>query len=220
MNEEIKIEESKDRERATLALEVPVEPINIPLRVIVLQHPQEPDKVLGTAALLVRCLKNSRLKVGLSWRNLKAAAGEESAIPSQWGVLYMGSKGQDYSQEVNFCDPKGRPQSGHQALKGIILIDGTWSQAKALWWRNSWLTKVRRVVLQPKQTSLYGKLRKEPRKEAVSTIEAAALTLRDLGYPVPSELLNKKFAEMLDLYKERKKPAQHPAVNSNPVAKP
>jgi DTW domain-containing protein YfiP len=48
-------------------------------------------------------------------------------------------------------------------LEGLVVLDGTWSQAKALWWRNAWLLKLRRAVLVPKhwQKSLYKELRRE-----------------------------------------------------------
>ncbi len=65
------------------------------------------------------------------------------------------------------------------SLDGVIVLDGTWSKAKTLWWRNPWLAKLNRLTLQPKQPSIYGRLRAEPRREFVSTLEsvAAALTL-------------------------------------------
>ena len=59
-------------------------------------------------------------------------------------------------------------------LEGIILLDGSWSQAKTLWWRNAWLLKSWRIVLNPPRPSRYGRLRKEPRRESVATIEATA----------------------------------------------
>ena len=62
-------------------------------------------------------------------------------------------------------------------IEGIVLLDGTWSQAKALWWRNAWMLKCQRVILGPAQPSRYGKLRKEPRGDGLSTIEAAAMLL-------------------------------------------
>ena len=63
------------------------------------------------------------------------------------------------------------------ALDGVILLDGSWSQAKALWWRNAWLLKTRRLVLNPGGPSRYGRLRKEPRPDSVSTLEAAAFAM-------------------------------------------
>ena len=59
------------------------------------------------------------------------------------------------------------------------MLDGTWSKAKTLWWRNPWLNKLNRMTLAPTKPSIYGRLRAEPRREFVSTLEsvAAALTL-------------------------------------------
>jgi DTW domain-containing protein YfiP len=201
-----KIERSRERERASLAQEVPVEPYQNSLKVIVLQHPQEPDKELGSAALLVRALDQAELKVGLSWRSLRAAVGE-GALPSEWVVLYLGAKGKDFPAEVNFASTKGEPLPAPAGIKGMIVLDGTWSQAKALWWRNSWLTKLKRVVLRPKQPSLYGRLRREPRAEALSTIESVALALGRLepnGQDVKAHL-EQAFSRMLEEYRARRK---------------
>jgi DTW domain-containing protein len=59
-----------------------------------------------------------------------------------------------------------------------VLLDGTWSQAKTLWWRNPWLLKLHRLVLNPPEPARFGQLRREPRREALSTLETAALVLR------------------------------------------
>jgi DTW domain-containing protein YfiP len=42
---------------------------------------------------------------------------------------------------------------------------------------------VQRLVLHPKEPSIYGKLRKEPRREAVSTLESVADALVFNGEP-------------------------------------
>jgi DTW domain-containing protein YfiP len=206
-----RIASSQDRARATLALEIPVEAKANRVRVIVLQHPQEPDKELGSAALLVRALENSELKVGLSWRNLRAATGDEAAIPSEWAVLYLGAKGAVFPQAVNFATPKGVPSDPPAKLKGILVLDGTWTQAKALWWRNSWLTKLKRIVLVPPKPSHYGNLRKEPRKEAVSTIESVALALGKLDNADLQPHLERAFQEMLGEFRRRRKEKTNPA---------
>ena len=66
-------------------------------------------------------------------------------------------------------------------LAGLVVLDGTWSQAKTLWWRNPWLLKLTRIALRPQEPSMYGRLRSEPRAECVSTLEAVADTLVGLG---------------------------------------
>ena len=84
-----------------------------------------------------------------------------------------------------------------------MLLDGSWAQAKALWWRNPWLLKLRRIVLQPHRPSRYGALRREPRREALSTLEAAALTLAELaGDPAIETTLLERFETLLQCHRE------------------
>jgi DTW domain-containing protein len=158
-----------------------IDPISTGLHVLLLQHPQEPDKSLGSAWIAHRTLSNSTFRIGLSWPNLGKALGVP-AVPKEWGILYLGSA--KVPPGLHFVDPKGklRPNSETMPpLKGIVLLDGTWSQAKSLWWRNAWLLKLRRMVLTPRQPSLYGRLRREPRRESVSTLEATGQALVALG---------------------------------------
>ena len=83
-------------------------------------------------------------------------------------------------------------------LKGVIGLDGTWSQAKALWWRNPWLLKCRRLVLNPPFASHYGRLRREPRRESLSTLEAVGFALATLeGRPEILERLLAAFDALL-----------------------
>ncbi len=165
-----------------------VEPLNNRVFVLILRHPQEQDRVLGTARLTALQLKNSKIKTGLSWGNLTKIINRP-ADPKRWGVLYLGTtKGAQPSSKrvLSVITKKGDPAPDQnerlENLEGIILLDGNWSQAKALWWRNPWLLKCQRIVLQPPRPSLYGNLRKEPRRESVSTIEAAAFTLAELEH--------------------------------------
>jgi DTW domain-containing protein YfiP len=88
-------------------------------------------------------------------------------------------------------------------IEGIILLDGTWSQAKALWWRNAWMLKCRRIVLAPERPSRYGRLRREPRRDGLSTIEAAAMLLARLeGKPEIEAALSASFERLLVRYRE------------------
>jgi DTW domain-containing protein YfiP len=151
--------------------------------VLILQHPQEQDHALGTAGLLAATLAQARLAIGLSWRNLGHALGEP-AEARDWGVLYLGSAHATGLGPLVAVDRKGEALPGQEAalsgLRGLVVLDGNWAQAKALWWRNAWLTKLRRFVIVPEGPSLYGGLRKEARPDAVSTLEAVALALSAL----------------------------------------
>ncbi len=143
-------------------------------RVLILQHPQEQDALLGSAQILVASLPKAKLVVGLSWPNLAAALGEPEIDPRRWGVLFP-------DKEIEGDQVKSRRGEAIDAgaLDGIVVLDGTWSKAKTLWWRNPWLSKMNRINLKPAKPSIYGRLRAEPKKDFVSTLEsvAAALTL-------------------------------------------
>lgn len=143
-------------------------------RVLILQHPQERDALLGSAQILEASLPKAQIVVGLSWRNLAGALGEESVDARRWAVLFP-----DRESLGDRAETRGGTPLDPASLTGIVVLDGTWSKAKTLWWRNPWLNKLNRLSLQPQKPSIYGRLRAEPRREFVSTLEsvAAALTL-------------------------------------------
>lgn len=156
-------------------------------RVLVLQHPQEARSPIGSAPLLVASLPNATLRAGLSWASLGAALGDDKADPARWGVLWRGSPPRPLSEQEEHTPALVLDRQGHRlqptTLQGIVVLDGTWSQGKTLWWRNPWLLKLSRVMLWPDQPSIYGKLRKEPRREALSTLESVAEALVLTGEP-------------------------------------
>jgi DTW domain-containing protein len=145
-------------------------------RVLILQHPQEQDALLGSAQLLAASLPKTQVVVGLSWRNLGHALGEPEIDPRKWAVLFPDRESTD-AQVTTRAGALAEPS----ALEGIIALDGTWSKAKTLWWRNPWLNKLKRVNIKPLQPSIYGRLRAEPRRDYVSTLESVAATLTLCG---------------------------------------
>lgn len=156
-----------------------VRPAKVKTEVVVLQHPQEPGMDIGTAAIVASVFPQALVKTGLSWPNLKKIVGAE-VDNQRWGVLYLGSVHVETlprDRAIVAVDKKGVALDAQDqvlsALRGIVLLDGTWSQAKTLWWRNAWLLKLRRLVLNPRQSSLYDQIRKEPRGGCLSTLESA-----------------------------------------------
>ena len=187
-----------------------ITPIESRTSLLILQHPQEQDRALGTARLTALHFKNAVLKIGLSWPSLSKALGRPVADPSRWAVLYLGSakvSDLDTDAEIVAIDRKGQLEDNQRAIlkgiEGIVLLDGTWSQAKALWWRNPWMLKCQRVILGPSRASAYGQLRREPRRDGLSTIEAAAMLLAGLEKrPEIAAALNASFERMLARYRE------------------
>jgi len=170
---------------------VPGAPVDNRLFVLVLQHPQECRETLATAAATVAALRRAKLVAGLSWPNLSRVLGRRTD-PKRWGVLYLGSarpaalgQGREIpGREIILLGRDGKalpdPDAILRGLEGIVLIDGSWKEAKTLWWRNPWLLKLHRLVVNPPRPARLGRLRREPRREALSTLEAAALVLRHL----------------------------------------
>jgi DTW domain-containing protein len=185
-----------------------IERIDNKVSLLILQHPQEQDRELGTARLTALHFKDALLKIGLSWPSLSKILGR-TTDPQRWAVLYLGSvkaasvlPGRDVvvvSKNGNAVD---RQDAALREIEGVILLDGTWSQAKALWWRNAWMLKCKRVVLGPERPSRYGTLRREPRADGLSTIEAAAMLLARLEHKGEIETaLNASFERLLARYR-------------------
>jgi DTW domain-containing protein YfiP len=128
-------------------------------RVVILQHPRERDMPIGTARMAQLCLPQASLHVGMRWDNhpgLRQAIGDSARPPI---LLYPGPGARDILQE---------PPPGPVTL---IVVDGTWSQAKTLVRDNPVLQTMPRYAFATPEPSKY-RIRREPREEYVSTIEA------------------------------------------------
>ena len=179
------------------------------IELLILQHPQEQDRMLGTARLTALHFKRATLKIGLSWPSLSKILGR-GVDPQRWAILYLGSLNARElapNVEVVAVGRKGEVEPDQRgilrAIEGVILLDGSWSQAKALWWRNPWMLKCQRVILGPKRPSAYGELRREPRKDGLSTLEAAAMLIGRLEKrPDIEATLQAAFGQMLTRFRE------------------
>jgi DTW domain-containing protein YfiP len=184
-----------------------VVPIENRIFVLILQHPQEQDRELGTARLTALHFANATLRIGLSWPSLGLILGR-TVDPHRFAVLYLGSAKAARlagDRDVVALDRKGEPEKDQTLLRdieGVVLLDGSWSQAKALWWRNPWMLKCRRVILRPRRPSRYGKLRRAPRRDGLSTIEAAAMLVSSLeARPEIEASLTTSFERLIARYR-------------------
>src|SRR5207302_6047544 len=86
---------------------------------LILQHPQEQDRALGTARLTALHFKNAVLKIGLSWPSLSKALGRPVADPSRWAVLYLGSakaSNLETDRDVVAINRKGEIEDNQRAI--------------------------------------------------------------------------------------------------------
>lgn len=171
------------------------------LRVLILQHPREQDLELSSTPLVLASLPRAVRAVGLSWRSLAEALGEDVDV-TRWAVLFPLDEGKapqahDEERTCVVVDRRGAP-SNPRKLQGVVILDGSWSQGKTLWWRNPWLLKLPRMSLFPREPSIYGSLRAEPRRQFVSTLESVAQALVEVGEdPAVSVELRKLFRTMV-----------------------
>jgi len=162
------------------------------------------------ARLAAQHFRGAVVKIGLSWPSLSKALGRPVESPARWAILYLGSASAEAlhaERKVIALTRKGELAENQRAIldriEGVIVLDGTWSQAKALWWRNPWMLKCQRVILGPKHPSRYGQLRREPRRDGLSTIEAAGMLISGLERrPEIARVLNASFERMLARFRE------------------
>jgi DTW domain-containing protein YfiP len=132
-------------------------------RILLLQHPRERRVAIGTARMAQLALPSSRLRVGLDFTD----------DPEVQAVL-----ARPESAYVLFPGPGAVPVETLQREGGVTLVvlDGTWWQARKLLKLNPAIAALPRVAFVPRQPSAYV-IRREPAAYCVSTIEALAHVL-------------------------------------------
>jgi DTW domain-containing protein YfiP len=157
-------------------------------RVLLLQHPRERHVPIGTARLAHLCLPGSELHVGVDFdddRSVRAAlAGTDAERPAY--LLFPGPRAIDLAE----VQPKG-PIT-------LVVVDGTWWQARKLLKRNATLAALPQIRFSPHRPSNY-RIRKEPADHCVATVEALAQVLGALeGAPERFAALLRPFEAMID----------------------
>ena len=155
-------------------------------RIVILQHPREQGMPFGTARMAHLCLPRSSLHVGVAWDGsdvLREACSDPERPPV---LLYPGPDARDILQEPP------------QAPVTLIVVDGTWSHARTIVRDNPELAGLPRFAFDAPEPSNY-RIRKEPRLEYVSTIEALMHVLGAIeGDPERFRALLQPFEAMVD----------------------
>ena len=154
--------------------------------VLILQHPKERRVAIGTAAMASRCLRGSSVVVG-THVDADPAVRRVLADPVRAPVLLW--PGAD-ALDLATAPPRG-PIS-------LLVVDGTWSTAKKLLRLNPAIAALPRYAIAPTSPSEY-RIRREPRAECLSTIEALATALGVLeGDPEAYRAMLDPFRAMVD----------------------
>jgi DTW domain-containing protein len=156
-------------------------------RVVLLQHPRERHVPIGTARLAHLCLPNSALHVGVDFDDdgqVRAALAGDDGRPAY--LLFPGPTAIDLAV--------ARPEGPIT----LVVVDGTWWQARKLLKRNTALRALPQIRFTPAAPSNY-RIRREPADHCVATVEALSLVLGALeGDPARFAALLRPFEQMID----------------------
>ena len=153
-------------------------------RVVILQHPRERYVAIGTGRMTALCLQDASLHLGVDFEH-DAAVRAALSDPERPAALLWPGEGA--------IDVATAPPTGPITL---VVVDGTWAQAKKVVRRNPFLATLPRYAFAPPAPSAY-RIRREPRADYVSTIEAVAHVLTVLEGPGFEPMLA-PFAAMVD----------------------
>jgi DTW domain-containing protein YfiP len=152
-------------------------------QVVILQHPRERNVAIGTARMAHLSLPGSRLVEGLSFDDHPVL---QDIFDDDTALLYPGEEARPLDDWL-----QRRP-------KRLVVVDGTWSQAKKLLKLNPRLASLSRLSFSPSQPGNY-RIRKEPTDQHLSTIEATAAVLGVLeGAPERFAAMLVPFTRMVD----------------------
>ena len=132
----------------------------------VLQHPRERLHPIGTARLANLGLNKVRVEV--AWNAGVVEHARPAWLPEGTALLYPAPNARD------LCDLAPDEQPRH-----LLVLDGTWHTAGTLYRDKTWLKQLPHVRFSPSAPSRY-RLRLEPERDYVSTIEAIVEALRVL----------------------------------------
>ncbi|MEZ8094561.1 DTW domain-containing protein [Photobacterium swingsii] len=151
-----------------------IQAIDAKTQLCILQHPSEVNRAIGTARILSLSLANSAVFVGEDFSEheaLNALLGDPAR--ETWLV---------YPSEESTAITALAQQQGSQANKKpltLVLLDGTWKKAYKMWQLSTNLHTLPTVNLDNVSCGNY-RIRKSPKEEGVSTVEAGYLALTAL----------------------------------------
>ncbi|XP_026110452.1 DTW domain-containing protein 2 [Carassius auratus] len=162
---------------------LPACPLDVSTCLYIVQHPAEESRVLRTVPLLAACLPPGKCRVFIGRRFSEERYPELAAVckDAHTLLLYPGDGAEDLEDLSTDLTTTAH---------SVILIDGTWSQAKDMFLRNALLQLPRQVQLRSAPSSHYV-IRTQPTNMCVSTLEcaAAALSIMEKNHSIQEVLL-------------------------------
>lgn len=138
-----------------------LEPVETATRIVFLQHPREARVAIGTARIAHIGLARSELHRGIDFAHHRRVA--EFVARSGTALLFPG-------------EGAVAPGSLVRPPETLLVIDGTWPQARQIMALNPALRALPRIGFVPRQPGNY-RIRREPAAHCVATVEAVVEVL-------------------------------------------
>jgi DTW domain-containing protein YfiP len=118
---------------------LPETPITINGKIIILQHPDEEKRNLKTGPMLFHGMTSGQCLIfyGKKFPSPKHQGLKEMLMEPHTYVLYPGPQSKSITT-VSHSHPKGEPYN-------LVLIDGTWQQAKSMYFHSPFLHSLPQV---------------------------------------------------------------------------
>jgi len=153
----------------------------------ILQHPSEVKRAIGTARILTLSLPNARLWIGEDFTDHDELNALLRDPLREIYLVYPGENSKPISRLA--CQPRNEG-----AKRTLILLDGTWKKAYKMWQLSTNLQALPTVNLDNADRGNY-RIRKSPKDQGVSTVEAGYLALAALEG-------EEKFFPLLDAFNQ------------------
>jgi len=147
------------------------------MKFTLLTHSKELEKPSNTGKLVVEILGSAAEQI--RWDRLTPPEKLVAEIEAGGvALLYPGTTDE--------------PAGDLTGIRHIILIDGTWHEARRIHQRSPYLQKVRRICLKPTEKSSYN-LRKNQIESGLCTAECVMEILRNSGNSSDADRLRERF---------------------------
>jgi DTW domain-containing protein len=175
-----------------------VKVVENPVEILFLQHPNERTMPFNTARLAHLSLSRSRLVHGLHFDGT-AAVQELLGRKERAGILFPSASSKHLTEAP-------------ADLETLVIIDGTWREARKIIYLSPSLLEFPHYSFVPDKPSNY-RIRKEPKEEFVSTIEATVAALRILdrdpsGYQELLDLFDRMVDRQVDFQRMNNRPGR------------
>nr|WP_272873594.1 tRNA-uridine aminocarboxypropyltransferase [Aliamphritea spongicola] len=160
-----------------------------------LTHPRELPKPTNTGRLVTEVLGESARLV--EWSRVEP--DEELLRLAEKGALaliYPGEGSTELSTALADAGLSAR-------LKGLVVLDGTWQEARKMFNKSPYLQNLPRIALEASEASRYN-LRRNQKAEGLCTAECVVYVLQVLGQEVEADRLNGRLEEFIEGYASRK----------------